>query len=220
MADVVITDLTHFVGVGVAQSASVACMSGVPQGSVLGPLLFAMYISPIGNIVAAHSLRYHQYADDTQLYMALEPSDDCTFNALSRCVNDVNRWFLENGMLLNQHKTEAVVFGTRVQREKICTTDGIAVAGSVVQFSDTVKLLGVKLDAMLTLDRHVADVVRSCSYHTRALRHIRPSLNLETAKMIALSIVSSRFDYCNSLLYGTSCANLDRLQVGQNASAS
>jgi len=214
-----ITGRTQYVGVGSAQSAPVACLSGVPQGSVLGPVLFAMYISPIGNIVAAHSLRYHQYADDTQLYMTLKPGDGCTFDAITRCVDDVNRWFLENCMMLNPHKTEAIIFGTRIQREKIDTAAGIKVAGTVVQFSDSVKLLGVKLDATLTLDRHVADVVRSCSYHTRALRHIRSSLNLETAKMIAQSLVSTRLDYCNSLLHGTTSGNFDRLQVAQNALA-
>ena len=64
------------------------------------------------------------------------------------------------------------------------------------------KLLGVNLDAMLSFDRHVKEVIRSCSYHTRALMYIRPSLNLEAAKMIAQGIVSARLDYCNSLLHG------------------
>ena len=212
---------TQYVGVGAARSMTVDCQSGVPQGSVLGPLLFAIYISPIADIVAAHSLRYHQYADDTQLYMAMKPGADVTFGALSECVNDICRWFLENGMLLNPSKTEAVLFGTRLQRDKIDTAIGVDVAGALIQFSDSVKLLGVNLDATLSVDRHVKEVIRSCSYHTRALRYIRPSLNLEAAKMIAQGIMSARLDYCNSLLHGrpTWAGNLDRLQVAQNALA-
>ena len=77
---------TQYVGVGAARSTTVDCQSGVPQGSVIGPLLFAIYISPIADIVAAHGLRYHQYADDTQLYMAIKPGADVTFGALSECV--------------------------------------------------------------------------------------------------------------------------------------
>ena len=67
-------------------------------------------------LFTAHRLRYQQYAYDTQVYMALRPGSSPTFDALSRCVNDVYRWFLENGRMLNSSKTEAVLFDTQVQR--------------------------------------------------------------------------------------------------------
>jgi len=170
-------------------------------------------------VVAAHSLRYHQYADDTQLYMAVRPGDDESFGPVSMCVEDVARWFLENGLLLNPTKTEAVLFGTKVQRDKITTASGIDVAGTVVPFRDTIKLLGVTLDSALTMDRHVTQVIRSCSYHTRALRHMRPPMTLDAAKMVGHSIVSSRLYYANALLHGTSMSNINRLQVAQNSLA-
>jgi len=151
--------------------------------------------------------------------MSVRPSADSTFDAISECESDVARWFLENGMLLNPDKTEAVLFGTRSQRTKVDISAGVEVAGVKVPFSDTVKLLGVKLDSELSLDKHVNDVVRSCSYHTRALRHIRPLLTVEAAQMVAHGIVSARLDYCNGLLYGTSARNFDRLQRAQNALA-
>jgi len=69
------------------------------------------------------------------------------------------------------------------------------------------------------MDRHVTEVVRSCSYHIRALRHIRPLLTPDVAKMLAHSIVTSRLDYANALLSGTTSGNLDRLQVAQNSLA-
>ena len=99
------------------------------------------------------------------------------------------------------------------------TASGIDVAGTVVPFRDSVKLLGVTLDSTLTMDQHVTRVVRSCNYHTRALRHIRPLLTLNVAKMLAHSIVSLRLDYTNALLHGTSDRNLGRLQVAQNSLA-
>jgi len=86
-----------------------------------------------------------------------------------------------------------------------------------VHFAEAVKLLGVsKLDSALTFNQHVTNVVRACTYHTRTLRHIRPLLTIDTAKLIVASIVGARLDYCNSLLYGTSEGNLDRLQRVQN----
>ena len=66
------------------------------------------------------------------------------------------------------------------------------------------------------MDRHVSSVVSSCNFHTRALRHILPRLTLDAAKSVAVSIIGARLDYCNSLLYGTSQRNLDRLQRVQN----
>jgi len=75
-------------------------------------------------------------------------------------------------------------------------------------FSPSVKLLGVTLDKDLTLDRHVTEIIRGCSYHTQALRHIRPLIDLATARMVAQGVVTSRLDYCNGLLYGTSTRNV------------
>ena len=88
-------------------------------------------------------------------YMAMKHGADVTFEALSECVNDICRWFLENEMLLKTSKTEAMLSGTRLQRDKIDTAVGVDVAGALIQFSDSVKLLGVNLDATLSFDRHV-----------------------------------------------------------------
>jgi len=167
-----VTGRTQYVAVGTEHSSPANCTSGVPQGSVLRPLLFAMYISPMSKVVAAHGLCYHQYADDTQLYTSIPPrSATDPFRTLSLCVDDIYRWFLQNRLLLNPSKTEAVLFGTRIQHNNVPTLGGIDVAGTLVPFHDTVKLLGVTLDSALSMDRHVTEVVRSCNYHIRALQH-------------------------------------------------
>jgi len=85
-----------------------------------------------------------------------------------------------------------------------------------VQFADYVKLLGMTLGSTLSFDKHVIKVTRSCHYHIHALRHIRPLLTLDTAKAMAVTIVGSRLDYCNSLLCGMSQTNINRLQRVQN----
>jgi hypothetical protein len=81
------------------------------------------------------------------------------------------------------------------------------------------KSLGVILDRKLTFNQHVNSVVKACNYHIRALRFIRPALDRNTANTIACSIVGSRLDYCNSLLNGTSQANIAKLQRVQNTLA-
>jgi len=138
---------------------------------------------------------------------------------VSLCVQDVSRWFMENSLLLNTSKTEAILFGTRQRLSTMELPHGIDICGTTIAFGDAVKLLGVTLDSTLSLDRHVTNIVRSCNYHIRALRHIRSALTLDAAKSIASSIVGSRLDYCNSLLYGTTDHNLQRLQKVQNSLA-
>jgi len=91
--------------------------------------------------------------------------------------------------------------------------------GSIVTLSDRIKLLGVTLDTDLTFDDHVNTLTKSAYFHIRALRHFRSCLTEEAAKLVACSIVSSRLDYSNSLLFGMSQKNINKLQVVQNALA-
>ena len=116
-----------------------------------------MYISPMSNVFAAQRLCYHQYADDTQLFDLAVPQIH------SLCVDDVCRWFLENRLLLNPSKTEAVLFGTRIQCDKVLTSGDTDIVGTLVPFRDTVKLLGVMLDSALSMDWHITEVVLSCN---------------------------------------------------------
>lgn len=210
---------SQYVAAGGERSDTAPCESGVPQGSVLGPLLFSLYVAPVSDIAAAHHVSIHQYADDIQTYIAFQPRCLDSLSQLINCTDDITHWFLENGLLLNPSKTEAVVFGTASRLRSTDITGGVTVAGSSLQFSDTVKLLGVELDQALSMDRHVSSVVSSCNFHIRALRHIRPRLTLDAAKCVAVSIIGARLDYCNSLLHGTSQRNLDRLQRVQNSLA-
>jgi len=109
--------------------------------------------------------------------------------------------------------------GTHEQRQKVDVSSGIDVAGAHVSIGGSFKLLGVELDSALSIDHHVSNVVHECNYHIRALRHIRPLLDLHTAKMLAQGIVAARLDYCNSLMCAEYNRNFERLQVTQNALA-
>ena len=179
-------------------------------------------MSPINSIITAQSVSYHQYASDTQWYVALQPNKNVTFKTISQCTDDVNWWFLENKLLLNPSKTElteAMLCGTREQCNNVNKSSGVVLEGTVFKFSDYIKLLGVKLDPAIIVNRHVTELMRSCNSHIRALRHINPLLTLKSTKMVALGIVTAHLDYCNSFLYDTSSDNLRKLQVTQNALA-
>ena len=119
-------------------------------------------------------------------------------------------------MLLNPEKSEVLLVARKAVADKFSNGSGVAVAGSNITFSVKLKSLGVTIDQTLSFDQHVRDVVKASNFHMKALRHIRPVLNRTVANTIACSIVTTRLDYCNLLLYGTSAANISRLQRVQN----
>jgi hypothetical protein len=207
----------QYVMTGGDRSTLSDCEFGVPQGSVLGPFLFSIYVSPIVDVITSHGVQFHQYADDTQLYIAIQSPEDLA--RLEKCTSAVRDWFTENGMLLNPDKSEVLLVASQRNAKKVAQNPGVSVAGSNIAYSAKLKSLGVTLDQSLTFDDHVQNVVRTSNFHIRALRHIRPMLDRGVANTIACSVVSTRLDYCNSLLYKTKVANIQKLQRVQNSLA-
>jgi len=216
-----LTDRSQFIHVGSESSAVTDCPCGVPQGSVLGPLFFVAYISPVACLANKFGVSLSQYADDTQLYVALSKKavNDAVTN-LQNCLFDVHTWFSQNGLVINPEKSEAVLLST-IQHARATSSPltDVNVAGSIVPLTDTVKLLGVTIDRHLTFDSHVQNVCKSAYYHIRALKHIRSSLSTDMAKTVASALVNSRLDYANSVLYNTSSVNMLKLQRVQNSLA-
>ena len=211
---------SNSVRVGASSSSTLPSICGVPQGSVLGPVLFSIYISPNAHIASQFDVRQQQYADDTQLMLFISPSDlDSSLTNLQQCLSSLRSWFFHNGLALNSDKTEVICLGTTHRRQSLSSLTSIQVADASVTLSNHIKLLGITLDNRLSFDKHVSNVCSISYFHIRALRHIRSYLDLESSKYIACAILSSRLDYANSCLSGISSYNIHRLQRVQNCLA-
>ena len=209
-----LSERSQFVKIGSHRSPTVSCGSGVPQGSVLGPILFSVYVSPIANVVAEHGVGFHQFADDMQIYVALR-SRDRDMSALQSCTDDVRNWYLQNDLLLNPEVSEVIAFGT-TSSLRAAELTSVKACGVELPVALNIKSLGVVLDRRLTFDKQVQSIGKSCNYHLWALRHIRHLVSQDVAHTLACSIVMSRMDYCNSLLIGAPEYVISKLQRVQN----
>ena len=226
-----LSERSSCVKVDTSSSSQTPSPTGVSQGSVLGPLLFVLFLSPIASVIQPTSelsnknttVSFHQYADDTQLLIGTNSSTlVIQVDELESCTIRVNNWLLQNGLHLNPSKSEAIAFFN--PRSKPLATlaksiQSISVAGSPIKLQSSIKSLGVHLDSQMSFDKQVSEICKASYFHIHALRHIRSSLTTDAAKTIASAIVGSRLDYCNSLLAGTSAQNLSRLQLVQNTLA-
>ena len=150
---------SQMVRVGMQSSASEVVSIGVPQGSVLGPLLFTIFISPIANIVAQHSIQQHQYADDTTLYVSMSKNSKAqTVEDLQLCLRSVHTWLAQNDLALNPDKTDVLRICPIWQQGAEASIDVLDVAGVNIKPVDKVKLLGGSLDHRLDYEPHVKNV--------------------------------------------------------------
>ena len=192
---------------------------GVPQGSILGPLLFILYMHDLVKVAETYGLQIHLYADDAELYIGFSPltESSLTMIKVKDCVDNVQSWMNANFLKINIDKTNVIFYG-RTQDLNLYDVD-IDIDGEYFESSPdgVMKALGIHLDSHLSMKNMVAECCKSCYFQLKKLQSIRRFLSIDQKILMVHSHILSRLDYCNILLAGLPVTQIKKLQRALNA---
>ena len=224
-----LTDRTHYVSLSNHCSAFAPVHSGVPQGSVLGPILFTMYTKPLSAIIDlsvththshSHSIIHHSFADDLQLQISAPPDRISELlHSIQSCIGDVKAWATVNMLKINDNKTELMLVTSKRTRHLHNLPTSITIGNAQITFNQSVKNLGFTLDCHLALNAHVSNIARACYFELHRLASIRRFLTSTATALLVSTFVLSRIDYCSSMLFGSTHDVTFHLQLVQNYAA-
>ncbi|XP_061735347.1 discoidin, CUB and LCCL domain-containing protein 2 isoform X1 [Nerophis ophidion] len=185
---------------------------GVSQGSILAPILFALFFLPLGSIFSKYGIAFHFYADDCQIYFPMAQNN--TVQRLIDCLHDIKVWLSANFLSLNKDKTEVMMFGP--SRSPSPNVD----LGTLTPYlSDCVTNFGVKFGSDFKFQKQISSVVQKSFYQSRQIAKVKPLLSGHDLEKLIHAFISNGLDYCNALYVGISQASLARLQLVQNSAA-
>lgn len=213
-----LTDRTQRVFVGTSSSDIIRVEAGVPQGSILGPLLFSIYTS---HLFLFHNFycSYHLYADDTQLYSSFSP-ENVRF-AIRRMNLDLQNLFniaTRHCLSINEEKSCCIVFGNAVNRSRVLDLVKLYVNGAPLVLRDNVRNLGLHIDSKLKFKNHIDLCIRRAYCSLKMLYPHRHTVSVAIKKQLCDSLVLSHFNFCDTV-YGSCLDQVDvrRIQVAQNS---
>ena len=158
------------------------------------------------------------YADDTQLYVCFDSLTKAdTLKCLENCIADVRSWLMANKLMFNGAKTEIIHFTSRFRRADLLSP--LKIESSYLCGVPLLRNLGIFYDNHLSMKAHVNRMCRTSNFQLWKIGQLRKFLDRPTTERLIHAFISSRLDYCNSLLYGLPETEISKLQRVQNSAA-
>ena len=165
---------------------------------------------------------FHLYADDTQMYLLLDIKSDAPFEKVEMCLIKIKSWMIMNKLRLNENKTDVLFNTSRSLTEQQSTElDKLNFPGECLSFpaNEVVRNLGFYFGSKLNMEHHVKKLCQACRYQPRNIGKIRNLIDGHTTHMLVHAFITSRLDYCNSLLVGIPKFLKERFKKIQNKAA-
>lgn len=183
---------------------------GVPQGSVLGAILFVLYVNDMPKQL--RSAFINLFADDTLIY--LHGNDiDVMRNEMNNELERVNQWLKLNKLKLNVGKTKVMVLGHTSMKSLL---NAIMMDGEVLRIEREFKYLGVMLDEKLSFKPNIDYVCKKVAKKVGVMSRLARILTIGARLSIYKSVIAPHFDYCASIIYLYDASSFDRMQKLQN----
>lgn len=188
--------------------------NGVPQGSVLGPMLFTLFINDIF-LIDSEECKIHLFADDTIIYLSGSDIKEVVYK-INRTLETIHEWFTMNGLMINAKKSKYMIIGSNKYLNQSNHNTYVKYNGEHLEKVLTIKYLGIIIDSKLTFNDHINYICNKISKKLGFAYRVSKHLTLYTRKTIYNTIIKPHFEYCSSILYMCNDTSISKLQLLQN----